>query len=71
MLSIRVNGRVKLWRNSKITKRATKAKPYVDKYNWEGINNLVQKGDRKKFEKDIWSIALNVLDAKKEKDVPF
>ena len=65
MLSIHVNGHVKLWRNSKNTKSATKAKPYVDKYNWEGINNLVQKGDRKKFEKDIWSIALNVLDAKK------
>ena len=65
MLSIHVNGHVKLWGNSKNTKRATKAKPYVDKYNWEGINNLVQKGDRKKSEKDIWSIALNVLDAKK------
>ena len=65
MLSIHVNGHVKLWGNSKNTKRATKAKPYVDKYNWEGINNLVQKGDWKKFEKDIWSIALNVLDAKK------
>ena len=65
MLSIHVNGHVKLWGNSKNTKRATKAKPYVDKFNWEGINNLVQKGDRKKFEKDIWSIALNVLDAKK------
>ena len=65
MLSIHVNGHVKLWGNSKNTKRATKAKLYVDKYNWEGINNLVQKGDRKKFEKDIWSIALNVLDAKK------
>ena len=65
MLSIHVNGHVKLWGNSKNTKRVTKAKPYVDKYNWEGINNLVQKGDRKKFEKDIWSIALNVLDAKK------
>ena len=65
MLSIHVNGHVKLWGNSKNTKRVTKAKPYVDKYNWEGINNLVQKGDRKKSEKDIWSIALNVLDAKK------
>ena len=65
MLSIHVNGHVKLWGKSKNTKRATKAKPYVDKYNWEGINNLVQKGDRKKSEKDIWSIALNVLDAKK------
>ena len=65
MLSIHVNGHVKLWGNSKNTKRATKAKPYVDKYNWEGINNLVQKGDWKKFETDIWSIALNVLDAKK------
>ena len=48
MLSIHCNGRVKLRRNKKNLRRITKIKPFINKCNWEGIN---EKGDWKKFEK--------------------
>ena len=47
--------------------RITNIKPFINKYNWEGINFLSQKDDWKKFEKNNVTIALNVLYAKKEK----
>ena len=44
--------------------RITKIKPFINKYNWEGINFPSQKDDWKKLRK---TSALNVLYAKKEK----
>ena len=50
--------------------RITKIKPFVNKYNWEGINFPLEKDDWEKFEKNNVIIALNVLYAKKEKVYP-
>ena len=47
--------------------RITKVKPFINKYNWEGINFPSEKDDWKNFEKNNVTIALNVLYAKKEK----
>ena len=48
----------------------TKIKPFINKYKWEGIHYSSEKDDRKKFEKNNVTIALNVLYAKKEKIYP-
>ena len=48
--------------------RTTKIEPFIDKYNWQGINYPSEKDDWKKIEKNILTIALNVLYAKKEKN---
>ena len=45
--------------------RITKTKPFIEKYNWEGIDYLSGKGDWKKFEKNNLTTPLNVLFAKK------
>ena len=50
--------------------RITKIKPFINKYNWEGINFPSEKDDWKKFEKNNVTIALNVLYTKKEKLYP-
>ena len=47
-----------------------KIKPFVNKYNWEGINYSSEKDDWKKNEKNNVTIALNVLYANKEKMYP-
>ena len=47
--------------------RITKIKPFINKYNWEGINYPSEKDNCKKFEKNNGTIALNVLYAKKGK----
>ena len=54
----------------KDSQRITKIKPFMNKYNWEGINFSSQKDDWKRFEKNNVTIALNVLYAKKEKIYP-
>ena len=46
--------------------RITKIKPFISKYNWEGINYPSEKDDCKKFEKTDVAIALNILYTKKE-----
>ena len=51
----------------KDSQRITKIRPFVNKYNWEGINFSSEKDDWKKIEKSNLIIALNVLYAKKEK----
>ena len=38
MFSIRCNNRIKLSRNKKNPQRITKIKPFINEYNWEGIN---------------------------------
>ena len=39
-------------------KRITKIKPFINKYNWEGINYPSQNNDWRKFEKNNVTIAL-------------
>ena len=51
-------------------KKKKKIKPFINKYNWEGINIPSEKDDWKKFEKDNVIIAVNVLYTKKEKIYP-
>ena len=41
--------------------RISKLKPYINKYNWEGIEFLADLKDWKKFEQNNKTIALNVL----------
>ena len=48
----------------------TKIKPFINKYNWQGINFLSGKDGWKKFQKNNQTIALNVLYAKKGKIYP-
>ena len=49
--------------------RITKIEPFINKYNWEGINAPSEKDDWKKCEKNDVAIALNVLYAKTEKNI--
>ena len=49
--------------------KITKIKSFVNKYNWEEINYLLEKDDCKKFETDEIAIAFNVLFAKNEKQI--
>ena len=60
MFSIRCNSRLK-------KKSATKTKPFINKYNWEGTNFSSEKDDWKKFEKNKVTIVFNVLYIKKAK----
>ena len=46
--------------------RITKIKPFINKYNWEGMNFPSAKDDLRKFQKIVVKIALNVLYAKKK-----
>ena len=48
----------------------TKIKPFINKYNSEGITFSSEKDDWKKFEKNNVTNALNVLYDKKEKIYP-
>ena len=50
-------------------KRITKIKPFMNKYNWEGINYPSEKDDWKTFDKNDVTIALNFLYAKKRKNI--
>ena len=45
--------------------RVTKIKPFINKYDWEGMHFPSQKDDWKKFEKNNATVPLNVLYAKK------
>ena len=47
--------------------RITKIKPFIYKYNWEGIHFTLGKDNWKNIEKSNVAIALNVLYPKKEK----
>ena len=50
--------------------RIRKIKPFINKYNWEGINFPSQKDNWKKIEKNNGTTALNILYAKNEKIYP-
>ena len=41
--------------------RITNLKPFINQYNWKGINFLPHKKDWKEFESNNKSIALNIL----------
>ena len=56
--------------NQNDPQRITKHKPFINKYNCEGINFPSEKDDWKKIEKNNVIIALNVLYAKKAKVYP-
>ena len=56
-------------RNKKTFWKNKKSKPFVNKYNWEEKKVSSKKYDWKKIEKNNVIIALNVLYAKKEKNV--
>ena len=43
------------------SERISNLKPFIDQYNWKGINFPSQKEDWKKFESNNKSIALNIL----------
>ena len=51
--------------------KITKIKPFINKYNCEGINFPSQKDDCKNFEKNNLAITLNVLYAKKRKYISY
>ena len=53
----------------KHAERITKIKPFINKYKWKGINLPSEKDDWKTFEKNNVRICLNVLYAKKEKNI--
>ena len=65
MFSVRYNSCIKLWRNRKRCIKIIKNKPFINKYNREGINFPSKTYDWKKIEKYNVAIALNVLYAKK------
>ena len=67
MLLIRCKSRVKFIRQKNDPQRVTEIKPFINKYNWKGINFQPEKDDWKKFEKNNVKIALNLLYAKKKK----
>ena len=67
MLSICRNGSVKSWRNRKTCWKNKKAKLFINKCKWEGINFPLEKDYWKTFERNNVAISLNVLYAKKEK----
>ena len=48
--------------------RVSNVKPFINKYNWKGINHLSKINDWKMFEKNIPTIALDILYIK-EKEV--
>ena len=47
----------------------TEIKPFINKYNWKG--NPSEKNDWKKFEKNNVTTAVNILYAKKRKNVSY
>ena len=69
MFSISCNSHANHKEIKKDPQRITKIKPFINKYNWEGINFPSEKDYWKYFEKNNLTIALNVLYAKKEKNI--
>ena len=69
MFSIPYNSRIKSWRNREHSGRIKGTKPFINKYNWQGIHFQSEKDDRKKTEKNNVTIAVNVLYIIKEKNI--
>ena len=64
ILLIQYNSRFKSWRKKNICKELKK-NLFINKYNWEGINVLLEKDGWKDFEKNNLKIAFNILYPKK------
>ena len=47
--------------------RISKIKPFINKYNWNGIKYLTKINDWKTFEKNNLTITLNILYIKQKK----
>ena len=56
--------------NDEEIQKDPKIKPFINKYNWEGINSPSEKDDWTTFGKNNLIIALNVFYAKSEKIYP-
>ena len=65
MFSIRCKSRFKREEIKNDPQTVTKIKPFINKYDWEGMHFPSQKDDQKKFEKNNVTVPLNVLYAKK------
>ena len=50
--------------------RVSNIKPFINKYNWEGINYPSKLDDWKRFEKNNSAIALNILYIKEKEILP-
>ena len=50
--------------------RITKIKPFINKYNWEGINFPSEKDDWKNLRKIMWQLVLMFCMLKKKKIYP-
>ena len=57
-------------KRKKESQRITKIKPFINRYNWEGVNDPSEKDNWEKFEKNNLLIALNVLYVEKGKIYP-
>ena len=51
------------------SERVSKIEPFIDKYKWKGLNYPSNINDRKTFEKNNLTIALNVLYIKEKKNM--
>ena len=49
---------------------ASNIKPFINKYNWKGINYTSKIDDRETFEKNNPTIALNILYIKEKETCP-
>ena len=52
---------IKTYPKKRDPKRTSKIKPYISKYNWEGIQFPAGSKDWEKFEQNNKTIALNIL----------
>ena len=52
------------------SERALNIKPFINKYNWKGINCLSKIDDWKTFEKNNPTIAVNILYIKEKEIYP-
>ena len=50
--------------------RVSNIKPFINKYNWQGINTLSKLDDWKTFERNNPTIALNILPIKEKEIFP-
>ena len=65
MFSVRYNAALNHEEIVKHPEWILKIKPFIDKYNWEGINYPSEKDDWTKIKKNNLTIAFNILYAKK------
>ena len=57
-------------KSREISKKISKIKPFINKYNWNGIRYPSKIDDQKTFEKNTPTIALNILYIKEKEIYP-